>query len=412
MKDSRKTASLKTEEPYRWIMLALGWLLYMVFGVVLVSLSPLVAEIRQDLSISNTSMGALLGAWSPVAAAISIWAGNLIDRVGLRVSMGVGISIVAASAVLRAVPSNYAFLFFAVALFGIGCPFVSIGGQKLIVVWFGQASRKTASGIYVTAPTVAFIAVLGTTPTVLLPLVGYWRGVLALFAAVAVGAAVAWWSLSREPDRLLSEDSDYDPELQKAAAHLLKNPLVLRVVLLAFGIWVTVHTMISWLPDLLRSDGLSNAQAGLWAAFPFAVSVIGALAIPRIVRPDMRWLVLLVFSLGMAVSVALIGLGSGVILKIGLAIFGVPITAGVSLLMLILMDTPDVGRHRLGQAAGWVFGMGWGVAFVGPLAMGILLDLTGGFTGGIMALITLNIGMAVVAANLRTPLMISANVPQ
>ena len=50
-------------DKYRWVMLALLWLLYMSFGAIVRSLSPLVTPILADLKMSYSQMGLVMGSW-------------------------------------------------------------------------------------------------------------------------------------------------------------------------------------------------------------------------------------------------------------------------------------------------------------------------------------------------------------
>ena len=48
---------------YRWVMVALIWVLYLAFGIVMRSIAPLVTPILEDLNISYSQMGLILGSW-------------------------------------------------------------------------------------------------------------------------------------------------------------------------------------------------------------------------------------------------------------------------------------------------------------------------------------------------------------
>ena len=48
---------------YRWVILALLWLLYAAFGLVSRSIFPLITPILVDLRISYSQMGFILGSW-------------------------------------------------------------------------------------------------------------------------------------------------------------------------------------------------------------------------------------------------------------------------------------------------------------------------------------------------------------
>jgi len=65
-------------------MLAGLWLAYVSFGLVAGGISPLVVFVSEDLNLSRSSMGSVMGAWPLVYIAFAIQAGALIDRLGLR----------------------------------------------------------------------------------------------------------------------------------------------------------------------------------------------------------------------------------------------------------------------------------------------------------------------------------------
>ena len=82
------------------------WLAYASFGLIVGSLAPLVVFVSEDLNLSRSSMGSVMGAWPLVYIAFSIPAGALIDRLGLRISITLGIILIALSGLSRALAVN------------------------------------------------------------------------------------------------------------------------------------------------------------------------------------------------------------------------------------------------------------------------------------------------------------------
>ena len=167
-------------------MLGLGWLIYFSFGMVMSSLVPIVTLLRDELGISFTQMGVILGAWQLVYIAAAAPSGLLIDRIGPKKALAIGALIIALSAFLRSYAEGFWSLFAAVALFGLGGPIVSIGLPKLVVDWFSGPNRGLASGIYITGPALGSVLVLASTHALILPLTGSWRITLALYAVIAL----------------------------------------------------------------------------------------------------------------------------------------------------------------------------------------------------------------------------------
>ena len=87
--------------PYRWVMLLLLWSLYASFGVTVASIAPLATTILDDLDMTYSQMGLILGAWQLVYVGTAFPLGALVDRLGPRRSLGIGIFIIWLSLVLR-----------------------------------------------------------------------------------------------------------------------------------------------------------------------------------------------------------------------------------------------------------------------------------------------------------------------
>lgn len=96
---------------YRWVMLCFGWLVYFSFGMVSASLPLLVSFIRNELNLTYSQFGTVLGAWPLTYIAVSFLEGMLIDRIGIRKSITLGMLFLSMSALLRSVASDYVTLF-------------------------------------------------------------------------------------------------------------------------------------------------------------------------------------------------------------------------------------------------------------------------------------------------------------
>ena len=169
----------------RWVVLAGVWGVYASFGLVATSIAPLVPLIEADLGLSHAAMGSIMGAWQLVFIGSAIPCGMLLDRLGSRYALIIGIALIAASSLGRSLAGDYVSLLLAVMLFGLGGPIVSAGAPKVVTRWFEGSSRGLAMGIYTTGPGIGGMVSLTLTHSVLLPLLGDWREVLRLWARIA-----------------------------------------------------------------------------------------------------------------------------------------------------------------------------------------------------------------------------------
>ncbi|CAA9286152.1 MAG: hypothetical protein AVDCRST_MAG77-4762 [uncultured Chloroflexi bacterium] len=379
-------------------MLGLAWAAYASFGLVSASLAPLITPITAELGITYTQMGMILGAWQLAYIGVAYNAGRVLDRVGLRRGLGVGILVIAASALARSLAIDFWTMFAAVALFGVGAPMVSIGAPKLIATWFDARERGGAAGIYATGPSVGSILVLTSTNAVLLPATGGWRPTIAVLAGGALAVALAWWLFARD-ERGHGGAVAAGPT--RGLGDLLRVRNVWLVVVIGFASFLSGHALGNWLPKILEARGFDAVSAGYWASIPSVFGIAGALTLPRLVRAEHRvWAVALMLAVS-AAATATIALGGGPLLLGALVVQGFVRNSVTPFLMLLMMESPAVGAAAMGAAAGLFFTVGEIGGFAGPSAMGLLLDLTGGFTLGLSALAAVLLAMAIACLGLE-----------
>lgn len=366
--------------PYRWVMLGLLWLLYASFGIVYRSISPLITPIVEELHMSYSQMGLVLGSWQLTYIAVAAIAGVVIDRWGIRKSLFFGAIMIALSAGLRYFTKGFETFLPIVALFGIGGPMISIGCPKTIALWFRGKDRGTAVGIYMTGPWIGGAFVLAATNTVFMPLTGYnWRLTFALYGALTLGVALLWWFLAREMGPMEEAEGF---EIRMLFMRLLKVRNVRIVLISGLLSFCIIHGLTNWLPKILETRGLSPTLAGLASSTPLLASIPALLILPRAVPPHLRGRVIALIALLTGAAAWVLVNSSGFLMYVGLVIFGASGCSVVPLLTLILMETPEVGSRYMGSAGGIFFCVSEIGGFMGPLAMGTLVDWTGTFLSG------------------------------
>ncbi len=385
---------------YRWVMLAMVWLLYWVFGIVLRSISPLITPILEDLNISYSQMGLILGSWPLTYIVIAIVGGAIIDRWGIHKSLFFGIIIIGLSEVLRYFANGFTTMFLCVALFGLGGPMISIGAPKMIAEWFRGKDRGIAAGVYMTGPWAGGAVAYSITNSVVMPLTGYsWRLTFVYFSLLAFAAALFWWFLARDVKPTEAEERTSIIEVFRGLISIRNVQLIIIMGFLSFTV---THGFNDWLPKLLETGGLPPAVAGFAASIPLIVGIPAVVLIPPLTPPHLRGLILALTTFLTAVGLWTIATTSGIPLILGLVLYGAAKTTAVPLLMLVLMDMPEVGSKYMGSAGGLFFCVAEIGGFAGPLIIGAIKDLTGGFLAGTGVFVTLSIAMAVMALLLKT----------
>ena len=386
-----ESAGQPWSSPYRWVMLAMLWLLYAFFGLAFRSISPLITPILADLDMSYSQMGFVLGSWQLTYIGASTVAGFFIDKWGIRRSLFLGTLIIALSVGLRAFASGFGPFLALVALFGLGGPMISIGCPKTIALWFQGKDRGTAVGIYTTGPFFGGALALIATNRAIMPLTGYsWRLTFAFYGVMTLFVAVMWWFLARDLET--SEDSE-KTRMRGVLRTLLKVRNIRIVLVCGLFTFAIIHGLTNWLPRILEDQGFSPTLAGYASSVPLLAGIPSLLLLPRFIPPARRGLALAVMGVLSASSVWLILCLTGLLMYVGLILYGIAACTLVPLLTLILMETPEVGAKHMGSAGGLFFCISEIGGFIGPFLLGALVDWTGGFLAGGYFVVALSLGI-------------------
>ena len=324
---------------HRWLLLFGVWLLYGSFGLVASSLAPLAATIIDELGMTHTGMGFVMGAWQLVYISAAIPAGMLLDKIGARPALALGGVLIGLSALARSFAVDTPTMMMAVMLFGLGGPVISAGAPKVVISNFEGSSRGLGMGIYMTGPAIGGIVSLTATNAFLLPLLESWRGVMLLWSGVAVSSAIIWFILAGlQPRKAEKELSNKGPSQLRIIGNLLTKPVVLIVLAMSVSVFLFNHGLNNWLPELLKSHGMTAVEAGYWAAIPTVIGIGGALLIPRLATPERRFFILISLSCAACFASILLRFSDESLLLTGLLVQGITRSSLMTVLILTLWN--------------------------------------------------------------------------
>lgn len=393
------------DSPYRWVVLSGIWLIYFSFGLQINGLAPLVGPVAADLGLSYSAMGTILSAWPLLYVFASIPCGAAVDRLGAKRALLIAAAIMSVSAITRGLAIDFWSLFFAIALFGVGGPLLSITTPKAITKWFTGPQRGLAMGIYFTGPSLGSIAALASSNTLLMPLTGgSWRWVLMIYAAFMVAGGLYWWALSTRA-AFRAVDNGVDPagrgtirEQIAVFGYLLKIPAVVLILLMSMGMFFFYDATTNWLPEILISHGLAAGPAGLWASAPIAVGVVAALIIPRLATPERRSAVLLMLFVCMGLGALFLLSAQPAWLGGSFLVHGIARGGLMTVALMTLMETKGVASHQMGAAGGLFFTASEIGGLFGPLSFGVLFDATGTFAAPLYVLAGVSLTLVILLA--------------
>ena len=396
----------ETPHPYRWAMLWGVWLLYFAFALAIASMAPLVYKLMADLNMHRGEMGTVLAAWQLTYIFCSVPCGGLLDRFGPRRMMFVSVLVIAASVALRGIASDYVTLLLAVMVFGLGGPLISSGAPKVVSLWFTGKERGLAMGIYFTGNATGGIVAVALTNSVFLPAVGGdWRDLMSVFALFVIAIGVVWMAISAHPasrDMEAKLSAEVKRRSRDVFLELVCDPVVRLVLLMGLFILFFNHGMNHWLPDLLRSYGMTPSEAGYWAAIPTLFGMVASLSLPRMATPDKRFAILLGLFLCAAAATLMIWSASGPLLAIGLVLQGMCRGAMTSISILLLIESGDGNTSRVGAASGLYFSVGEVGGVLGPMSMGALAHTTGDFDASLFMMFGVACLLMLILFRLRT----------
>ena len=243
------------------------------------SLSIANTTVRAEMNLNGTQMGWLLSAFSLAYGIAQLPLIGLLDSLGARVVLGVGLVVWSAAQLLtgfvRFLP---AFLGLRVLL-GVGeAPFYP-SGVRSTREWFTPAARARAMAVMSSSQTIG-LAVAPPALTWIMLRLG-WRGMFVVLGAAGLAVAAVWLALYRE--RAQTEFAEPPAAVAVSPAGVWKLLLRQRTawgMMLGWGgINYTVWLYLAWLPGYLQEQRhLSLAKSGWVAAVPFLGGALGMFA--------------------------------------------------------------------------------------------------------------------------------------
>jgi CP family cyanate transporter-like MFS transporter len=338
------------------------------------SVGPVLEELQAGLGLSSGLAG-LVTTMPVLCFAVIGFAGPpLSARFRDSHVLSGALLAMAAGLVLRAVAGSF-------WLFLVGTALAMVGGALGNVLLPGLVKRHFPGrtgllvGAYGTAMAVGgAVAAVSTAPIAAATGTDGWRWALGVWAALALAAALPWLAVPAA-----------SAAARAARTSVRMRDLVHSRLAIALSVFFGLQAMqayviIGWSAQYLRDQGLSAAAAGLLLGINTAVVIpINAAIPPLTVRPHLQRPLLLFFMA--CYTAGWIGLWVAplsapwlwmTLLAVGLGTFAMVLT-----LMGLRARTPETTAALSTVVQGW----GYVLAGAGPLLVGVLRGITGGYTG-------------------------------
>ncbi|MFC5264616.1 CynX/NimT family MFS transporter [Kribbella qitaiheensis] len=356
----------------------------------IVAVSPILGMVRHDTGWSTAAVGLLTTLPLLCFGLLAPLAPRLGRRFGMEPTLLAAMVAICAGTALRLIPST-ATLLGGTAVIGAG---IAVANVLLPGVIKRDFARRVGliTGLY--SMSLAVGATLAAGITVPLGHVAHtdWRTTLALWGLLAV-LGVATWApqLRRHTRQAVSEAS-----AEAQPVHGIWRHPVAWLVTAFMGLQsLEYYATTAYLPSILTEAGLSPAFAGWMLSLANLLGIAAAFAAPTLaVRGGRPGLLAILATVLTASGLAglILAPASGAYLWIVLLGFGQSAAFSLALLFIVLR-APD-GRHAA-QLSSMAQCCGYLLAAVGPLALGSVRQVTGGWTVPLMVLLVLLVPQAV-----------------
>jgi CP family cyanate transporter-like MFS transporter len=380
------TSGLRLSSRIRGLLLVLAIVLLAAnLRPALTSVAPLIGQIRTDTGISNGVAGLLTGLPLLAFAVLSPIAPRLARRFGMERVLLASLLVLAVGILLRSA-GVVAALFLGTAILGAA---IAVGNVLLPSLVKREFPERTGlmTSTYTTALAVSAAIAAGASFPIAYQVDIGWRGSLALWALLALVAAVAWFPQIRSAD-----PANASTGTSRGVTGLWGSVLAWQVTLFMGLQSLGYYVVLTWLPEILQEEvGVSAAQAG-WMLALAQVVVIPAMFIAPVLadrRPSQYSVVVVavtltgVGTLGLLVAastatvlwIVLLGLGQGACFSLALTFFA--------------LRAPD--SEHAAALSGMAQSVGYLLAAGGPFLFGLLRDATHAWTAPLTLLVAVTV---------------------
>lgn len=388
----------------RFVVLAGIALLALNLRIAVAAVSPILDEVRRDVPLTPEQVG-LLGTIPVVAFAVfGALTPALARRSGLEPTT-IGALLVAVLGELGRAWSTTSAGFLGwtvVALAGMGVGNVLL--PPLVKRYFPDRIGD------VTALYAVLLAVSTAAPPLLaVPVTAEhgWRVSLASWAVLGVLAALVWVVVvirSRHArtalGELLRRAPDHTPVLasrHRGGGRVWRSPLAWGMAVAFGGNSLLSYVMFAWYPQALMDAGLEAGPAGGWLGVFSLVGLGPALLAPLVAAWVRNPYPLIVLFVGMFLT-GLVGLWQAPLGPTGLWSVLLGLGTGTFPLLLALINLRTRTSAGAASLSGFTQGIGYTLAGLGPLAVGVLYARTGGWFAPAVILVVTCLVMLVAGA--------------
>lgn len=352
-----------------WLILFANTVHFTRHGIVF----PFIPLLAERMGAGPSTIGYIVGAFSLTAVVLSIPLGGLVDRFGVKRLLIIGVicNIINAAVLIRT--DSFTMLITAQLIAGIGFLLHVVAGQAYISRIADASRREKGFGWLSFGASVG----QGLGPMLGGILVSRFDYHLAFRVVLVLSCAGLVLIGLRNTRKAVSTKSSYNPiqDARRAGAMAI-DPNLLMVLLFTFSIVFAVSLRSSFLPVLLRAEGLTEFYVGILISVFAVMSTSIRLVFGRLLDIYNRKTLLAVSMLAIIIAVGLIlSMGSAAGFALLISIFGLGFGMTQPLSMVMVADLAD--PKQSGLTMGLRFTAIMLAGLLSPVALGMIIESFG-----------------------------------
>lgn len=356
------------------------------------SVGPLIELLRDSLALNNWSIGILtslplfaFGIMSPIVPKISI-------RFTNEITLIAGMFILVIGLVIRSIPF-IPLLYIGTILIGIGIAIANVLLPGIIKERFPERFSIMTS-VYVTAMSLFAALASGVSYPLAVGLNLGWEIALGVWV-LPVFLAIAIWIYF-----VINRTSADDVRVHYVTAddvRMWRSPLAWQVAIF-FGLQAfSYNALMTWLPEILIDYGVSSETAGWMLSFNQLVGLPVSLLTPLIAIKfkSQKGIINFLCILAFIGYIGLLSGGSYQVMLISVALLGVAY-GGLFPLSLAFLGMRASSALEAAKLSGMSQAIGYLLAAIGPILLGVLVDNTGTWTFSLYSLLIVTVLTALI----------------
>lgn len=294
LQELRGNGAQRMTKPFTWktryTVLAIVFTGFTVSFVNRISMSVAIPYIAEDLHLSTAVMGIVLSAFFGGYTVSQIPGGMLADKFGSRKIMTISLIWWSIFTAITGAVGTLGQLLWTRLIFGFGEGLYLGGSTKTVSVWFPRRERAAAMAIKLTSNSVG----TAITPPIVVAIMAVWGWRTVFYCLLLPGiimALVTWMFVQDKPSesKIISQEevdeidgdevtSEYKVSASAGILDVMKSGAVWKIFSVICFFDITLWGFTTWLPSyLVKARGLTMAQMGIIASFPFIAGTIGML---------------------------------------------------------------------------------------------------------------------------------------